>query len=146
MIPGEMFLHAPVRSHVPLAVMQAMARQPMDMGDPRLAATIAAVEGGLRRMLGTASADVFLYATNGHGAWEAVIANLVAPGTTVLVPGTGISPSPGPSGRGHGRPRDPHALDRRAADRRRAVAQALRGTATTASPPCSPCTPARPVA
>lgn len=88
-IPGEMFLHAPGPTHVPLAVMQAMSRQPMDMGDPRLAATIEAIENGLRRMLGTRDADVFLYATNGHGAWEAVIANLVAPGTRILVPGTG---------------------------------------------------------
>ena len=88
-IPGEMFLHAPGPTHVPLAVMQAMSRQPMDMGDPRLTATIEAIETGLRRMLGTREADVFLYATNGHGAWEAVIANLVAPGTRILVPGTG---------------------------------------------------------
>jgi alanine-glyoxylate transaminase/serine-glyoxylate transaminase/serine-pyruvate transaminase len=32
---------------------------------------------------------VFFYAANGHGGWEAVIANLVGPGTAVLVPGTG---------------------------------------------------------
>ncbi len=30
-----------------------------------------------------------MYATNGHGAWEAVIANLLSPGQRVLVPGTG---------------------------------------------------------
>jgi alanine-glyoxylate transaminase / serine-glyoxylate transaminase / serine-pyruvate transaminase len=32
---------------------------------------------------------VFVYACNGHGAWEAVIANLASPGQQVLVPGTG---------------------------------------------------------
>ena len=66
-----------------------MGRQPMDMADPRLDQTIAACESGLKQLLQTEAADVFLYATNGHGAWEAVIVNLVAPGQTVLVPGTG---------------------------------------------------------
>ena len=88
-IPGRQFLHSPGPSHVPLEVMQAMGRQPVDMADPRLGASIEAIESGLRGLLQTALADVFVYATNGHGAWEAVIANLVAPGQRVLVPGTG---------------------------------------------------------
>jgi alanine-glyoxylate transaminase/serine-glyoxylate transaminase/serine-pyruvate transaminase len=69
--------------------MQAMAVQPMDLGDPRVDANIAACELGLKRLLQTAAADVFMYAANGHGAWEAVIENLAAPGDVVLVPGTG---------------------------------------------------------
>ncbi len=88
-IPGRRFLHSPGPTHVPDEVIHAMSRQPMDMADPRLDRTIAAVESGLKRLLRTEAADVFVYATNGHGAWEAVIANLVAPGQTVLVPGTG---------------------------------------------------------
>ena len=88
-IPGYRFLHAPGPTHVPDAVLQAMGLQPMDMADPRLDQTIAAVEAGLKRLLQTTAAEVFIYAANGHGAWEAVIANLVAPGQTVLVPGTG---------------------------------------------------------
>ena len=88
-VPGRRFLHSPGPTHVPDEVMHAMSYQPMDMADPRLDATIAAVENGLRRLLHTEAADVFVYATNGHGAWEAVIANLVGPGQTVLIPGTG---------------------------------------------------------
>ena len=88
-IPGRRFLHSPGPTHVPDEVVHAMSRQPMDMADPRLDRTIGAVENGLRRLLQTEAADIFAYATNGHGAWEAVIANLVAPGQTVLVPGTG---------------------------------------------------------
>jgi alanine-glyoxylate transaminase / serine-glyoxylate transaminase / serine-pyruvate transaminase len=87
-IPGHRFLHSPGPSRVPDEVLHAMSRQPMDLADPRVDATIAACETGLKRLLHTTS-DVFLYATNGHGAWEAVIANLVAPGTAVLIPGTG---------------------------------------------------------
>lgn len=88
-IPGYRFLHSPGPTRVPEEVVHAMSRQPMDMADPRLDETIAAVESGLKRLLQTEAADVFVYATNGHGAWEAVIANLVGPGQTVLVPGTG---------------------------------------------------------
>ena len=88
-IPGRRLLQSPGPSPVPDEVLHAMARQPMDMGDPRLDATIAACEAGLRRLLHTETAEVFFYATNGHGAWEVVIENLLPPGSAVLIPGTG---------------------------------------------------------
>ncbi|HMC48110.1 MAG TPA: aminotransferase class V-fold PLP-dependent enzyme, partial [Caballeronia sp.] len=88
-LPGHRFLHSPGPSRVPDEVLHAMSRQPMDLADPRLDRCIAACEAGLKRVLQTEQSDVFLYAANGHGAWEAVIANLVAPGQAVLVPGTG---------------------------------------------------------
>ena len=88
-IPGTRFLHSPGPTRVPDEVLHAMQRQPMDLADPRVPALIAACETGMKALLQTAAADVFFYAANGHGGWEAVIANLVAPGTTVLVPGTG---------------------------------------------------------
>lgn len=61
----------------------------MDLGDPRVDDNIAACEQGLKRLMHTRAADVFMNAANGHGAWEAVIENLSAPGETVLVPATG---------------------------------------------------------
>jgi len=88
-IPGRRLLHSPGPTPLPDAVLQAMSSQPMDLGDPRVDATIAACEQGLRRLLHTRDADVFLYAANGHGVWEAVVENLAAPGESVLVPGTG---------------------------------------------------------
>jgi len=87
-IPGHRFLHSPGPSRVPDEVLHAMSRQPMDLGDPRVDACIKACELGLKRLLHTRG-EVFLYAANGHGAWEAVIANLVAPGTKLLIPSTG---------------------------------------------------------
>ncbi len=66
-----------------------MSRQPMDLGDPRVDDTIAACEHRLRRLLHAPDAGIYLYATNGHGAWEAVVENLLAPGAAVLIPGTG---------------------------------------------------------
>ena len=88
-IPGRRFLHSPGPTPLPEAVLHAMSVQPMDLGDPRVDANIAACEQGLKRLMQTSSADVFMHAANGHGAWEAVIENLTAPGETVLVPATG---------------------------------------------------------
>ena len=88
-IPGRRFLHSPGPTPLPDAVLHAMSAQPMDMGDPRLDANIAACEQGLKRLLQTDASDVFIYAANGHGIWEAVVENLADAGEAVLVPGTG---------------------------------------------------------
>ena len=88
-IPGRRLLHSPGPSPVPDEVLHAMSRQPMDLADPRVSATIDACERGVKRLLGTTSADVFFYIANGHGAWEAVIENLLPVGGMALVPGTG---------------------------------------------------------
>lgn len=88
-IPGERLLHAPGPTHIPAEVLDAMHRQPMDHGDPRLDQIIAVCEAGLRRLLCTEKAELFMYAANGHGVWEATTDNLLAPGEAVLVPGTG---------------------------------------------------------
>ena len=88
-IPGNRFLHSPGPTHVPDEVLNAMHRQPMDHGDPRLDQVIAAIDKGIKQLLQTKNADLYMYASNGHGAWEAAIENLLAPGQTVLIPGTG---------------------------------------------------------
>jgi len=88
-IPGTRFLHSPGPTHVPDEVLNAMHRQPMDHGDPRLDEVIAAIDTGIKRLLQTKTAELYMFASNGHGAWEAAIENLLAPGQTVLIPGTG---------------------------------------------------------
>jgi alanine-glyoxylate transaminase/serine-glyoxylate transaminase/serine-pyruvate transaminase len=88
-IPGQRLLHSPGPTRLPDEVLHAMSRQPMDLADPRLDPVIAACEHGLKRLLHTRHADVLMYAANGHGAWEAVIANLLGPGRSALIPGTG---------------------------------------------------------
>ena len=88
-IPGHRFLHAPGPTRVPDQVIHAMSFQPMDLADPRMMRIIVSCEAGLKQLLQTRDADVFMYAANGHGAWEAAIVNLAAPGQAVLVPGTG---------------------------------------------------------
>ena len=88
-IPGYRFLHSPGPTRVPDEVQHAMSRQPMDLADPRVSQVIEACETGLKRLLGTRDAFVLMYAANGHGVWEGVIANLLGAGDAVLVPGTG---------------------------------------------------------
>jgi alanine-glyoxylate transaminase / serine-glyoxylate transaminase / serine-pyruvate transaminase len=88
-LPGQRFLHSPGPTRLPDEVLHAMSRQPMDLADPRLDSIIADCEAGLQRLLHTRAADVLMYAANGHGVWEAVIANLLGPGRSVLIPGTG---------------------------------------------------------
>lgn len=86
---GLRFLHAPGPTHVPKAVMDAISDQPLDMADERLDPLIADCESGLKAVLKTKDAHVFLYAANGHGAWEAVTVNLARPGQKVLIASTG---------------------------------------------------------
>src|SRR6186997_52839 len=88
-IPGLRLLHSPGPTRVPDEVLAAMMRQPTDLADARVAALIEACESGMKALLKTERAEVFFYAANGHGGWEAVIANLVAAGTAILIPGTG---------------------------------------------------------
>lgn len=66
-----------------------MQRPMTDLADTRVAATIAACEQGMKRLLRTEAADVFLYAANGHGMWEAVAANIAAAGRSLLIAGGG---------------------------------------------------------
>jgi len=88
-IPGRRLLLAPGPTPIPDDVLHAMSQQPLDHGDPRLDDLIAACERGLRQLVGSADAEVFMYAANGHGAWEAVVENMLAPTELALVPGTG---------------------------------------------------------
>ena len=104
-IVGRRLLHSPGPTPVPDEVLWAMNRQPMDLGDPRVDSSIKACETGLRRLLQTEAADVFLYASNGHGVWEAVVENLLPLGGVALVPGTGRAD------RGAGAARVAHPLD-----------------------------------
>jgi alanine-glyoxylate transaminase/serine-glyoxylate transaminase/serine-pyruvate transaminase len=60
----------------------------MDLGDRRVSQIIESCEVGLKRLIDTED-DVFLYASNGHGVWEAVVENLLPIGGVALVAGTG---------------------------------------------------------
>ena len=87
--PGVRFLNSPGPTFIPKPVLDAMSNQPMDTSDPRGEDAIRACEHGIRTLLNAKSADVFLYGSNGHGAWEAANVNIASQGQSVLVAGTG---------------------------------------------------------
>jgi len=88
-IPGIRFVHSPGPTHVPDEVMHAMQRPMTDLSDPRVAAMIAECESGMKRLLHSPNAEVFLFASNGHGMWESAAANLASPQHTLLLAGSG---------------------------------------------------------
>ena len=85
---GHEFLHSPGPTHIPDRVLRAMHRQPLDLVDGRLKAIAKSCFDDLRDVFRT-SGKVFIYAANGHGGWEAALANICVPGDMVLVPEIG---------------------------------------------------------
>src|SRR3546814_15779801 len=47
----------------------------------------------LKRLFGTRSGRTYIYAANGHGAWEAALTNVLSRGDKVLVLGSGRFPT-----------------------------------------------------
>ncbi|MDB5558989.1 MAG: hypothetical protein JWQ36_1923 [Enterovirga sp.] len=85
---GHEFLHAPGPTHIPDRVLAAMHRQPLDLVDKRLKDIAHSCFADLADVFRT-KGQVFIYAANGHGGWEAALANLCVPGDAVLVPEVG---------------------------------------------------------
>ena len=88
-LPGIRFVHSPGPTHVPDEVMHAMQRPMTDLSDPRVGALIAACEKGMKELLQSPASDVFFYASNGHGVWEAASANLGSDQHSLLIAGSG---------------------------------------------------------
>ncbi len=88
-LPGIRFVHSPGPTHVPDEVMHAMQRPMTDLADPRVAALIAACEAGMKGLLNSPQSEIFFYASNGHGVWEAACANLGSDKHSLLIAGSG---------------------------------------------------------
>jgi alanine-glyoxylate transaminase/serine-glyoxylate transaminase/serine-pyruvate transaminase len=85
---GRNFLMTPGPSNVPEPVLQAMNRNAVDLGEPGYVAMTRRTIDDLKPVLRT-DGEVFVYISNGHGAWEAALANVIAPGDRVLLPSSG---------------------------------------------------------
>lgn len=85
---GRKFLNTPGPTNVPDRVLNAMHRPTLDLSDADFLDVSKSCFLDMRRIFHT-SGEVFLYACNGHGAWEAALANVFSPGDTVLVPESG---------------------------------------------------------
>ena len=85
---GRNFLMTPGPTPVPERILQAMNRQPIDISGQEFKTFAGDCLHDIRPVFGTES-EVFLYAANGHGAWEAALSNTLSPGDLVLLLETG---------------------------------------------------------
>ena len=85
---GRDYLAIPGPSVMPDAVLRAMHRGAPNIYAGELIDIAASLVPDLKRVART-DGHVAMYIGNGHAAWEAALANTIAPGDTVLVPATG---------------------------------------------------------
>ncbi|WP_299788980.1 aminotransferase class V-fold PLP-dependent enzyme [uncultured Marivita sp.] len=86
---GRTYLAIPGPSVVPDAVLRAMHRASPNIYEGELPDMMDGLMRDLRRVART-EGHVAIYISNGHGAWEAALANTVAAGEKVLVLATGF--------------------------------------------------------
>lgn len=81
---GREFLSIPGPTTVPDEVLGAMHRPAVDIYEGELIEVTARCLDGLREVFRTRG-RTYIYAANGHGAWEAALANVLSRGDKVLV-------------------------------------------------------------
>ena len=86
---GREFLSIPGPTTVPDRVLAAMHRPAVDIYDGELLKITRNCLEGLRTVLGT-TGNVYIYAANGHGAWEAALTNCLSAGDRILVLESGL--------------------------------------------------------
>ena len=86
---GREFLSIPGPTTVPDRVLGAMHRPAVDIYDGELLNVTRNCLDGLRRVLNT-TGDAYIYAANGHGAWEAALTNCLSAGDRILVLESGL--------------------------------------------------------
>jgi len=82
---GREFLAIPGPSVIPDRVLRAMNRPAIGIYDGEIVEITNGILRDLRPIAGTTAARPFIYIANGHGAWEASIANTMSRGDRVLV-------------------------------------------------------------
>ncbi|HMB10869.1 pyridoxal-phosphate-dependent aminotransferase family protein [Saliniramus sp.] len=82
---GRELLSIPGPTTVPDRVLSAMHRPAIDIYAGDLLATTDDCLAGLKRIFGTSAGHCYIYAANGHGAWEAALTNVLSRGDKVLV-------------------------------------------------------------
>ena len=86
---GRKVLATPGPTTLPDEVLLAMHRQPIDLYAAPLEAITQSCLQDLRWLFGTTE-SVYIYAGNGHGAWEAALSNVFSAGDKVLVLESGL--------------------------------------------------------
>ncbi len=85
---GRPYLAIPGPSPLPESVLQAMMRPSPNIYAGELVDMTHSIAPDLKKVAGT-EGDVAIYISNGHGAWEAALSNILSRGDTVLALATG---------------------------------------------------------
>lgn len=86
---GKEFLMIPGPTNVPDEVLRAMHRPAIDIYDGPLVETTEQCLAGLKKLFRTQH-QPYIYAANGHGAWDAALSNTLSQGDRVLVLESGL--------------------------------------------------------
>ena len=84
---------APGPTNIPDRVLRAMHRAAVELSTPEFVAMCRSCISDLGKIFRADEGEVFVYPSNGHGAWEAALTNTLAAGDRVLVPVTGPFPA-----------------------------------------------------
>lgn len=85
---GREFLNVPGPTNIPGRILNAMNRPAVDFSGPEFVDIAVSCFRDLKWLFRT-EGDVFIYAANGHAAWEAAMVNTLSEGDAILVPETG---------------------------------------------------------
>src|SRR2546423_6532909 len=81
---GREFLAIPGPTTMPDAVLQAMHRPALDIYSDEMVQLTEGLLGDLSKLFAT-KGQSYIYISNGHGAWEATLSNVLSRGDKVLV-------------------------------------------------------------
>jgi alanine-glyoxylate transaminase/serine-glyoxylate transaminase/serine-pyruvate transaminase len=83
-MPGRHFLHVPGPTNVPDRILRAMHVSMEDHRNPTFPQLTLPLFEDLKKLFKTTSGQAFIFPSSGTGAWEAVLANTLCAGDTVL--------------------------------------------------------------
>lgn len=87
-LAGRQFLNIPGPTNIPDRILQAMHRPALDFMTPEFWEVQIECRDNLKAIMKTGG-EVMVYASSGHGSWEAAMTNTCSPGDTVMMCETG---------------------------------------------------------
>ncbi len=87
---GRNLLLSPGPTNIPERVLRAMQRPAIELHSEELVGLARSCLEDLKPIFRTREGETFIYAANGHGAWEAALSNSLSPGDRILVFETGV--------------------------------------------------------
>ena len=87
---GRNMLLSPGPTNIPERVLRAMQRAAIELHSDELVGLARSCLDDLKPIFRTGAGETFIYAANGHGAWESALSNCLSPGDRILVFETGV--------------------------------------------------------